>query len=147
MFFKCCPQASQFAKRVRPEFSSYPNHSRHSHHIFQKYTFCEQLTPLLQFQCTFHTQCTPQPVHAVISEIRVIITLIRKDITTQKAYSYKLQLYLTFLTLSPFACKVARPEQQTNAEELDNPALFNNNNKIMMFKMLSTDLGKYDNYD
>jgi len=39
------------------------------------------------------------------------------------------------LTLSPFACKVARPEQQTNAEELDNPALFNNNNKIMMFKM------------
>lgn len=55
-FFKCCPQASQFAKRVRPEFSSYPNHSRHSHHdIFQKYTFCEQLTLLLQFQCTFHT--------------------------------------------------------------------------------------------
>ena len=41
----------------------------------------------------------------------------------------------TLLSSSPLACTVARPEQQTNAEELDKPALFKKKTKRELAKL------------
>lgn len=47
-----------------------------------------------------------------------------KKMAISRFWTINLKLGFTLVSLPPLACMVAKPEQHTNADELDNPAFY-----------------------